>query len=376
MTRAVRSIVVALVGIGAVVPALFAVPSSSGSETVMVMSNAADKNEVIAFRKSHDGQFYEAERYDTGGRGSGGTTDPLGSQGSLKLSDDGNLLFAANAGSGNVSVFRVFQDHLALIDKTPSGGSEPVAITQLHDMVYVLNEGGSGSVVAFRLASNGRLQQIKNSTVYLTADLVGGASIAIRPDGKFVVVAERVSNNIDAFPVKGDGTLGAIVVNHSTAPGVFSALFDTKGVLIVNETGPAGASSASAVSSYTVQANGTLAVITQSLPTYGDANCWNVVTPNGKWVYESNSASSSISGFTIGANGALTPIGATVLVNNPTGSVNIDVATSSDGNYLFSLNTKTGTVGVYSIGSDGTLTTVQEIPGLPPSTGFNGIAAL
>ena len=376
MTQVVRSMIVALVGLGAAVPSVFAVPLRSHSETVMVMSNNADKNEVIAFRKSRDGQFHEAERYDTGGRGSGGTVDPLGAQGSLKLSEDGHLLFAANAGSGNISAFLVIGDHLVLTGKTPSGGSEPVAITQLRDTVYVLNEGGSGNVVGFKITWDGRLQQIPGSTAYLTGDLVGGASIAIRPDGAFVVVTERVTNNIDSFPVKSDGTLGPIVVNHSTAPGVFGALFDRQGKLIVNETGPAGASAASAVSSYSVLADGTLAAITQSLPTYGDGDCWNVVTPNGKWVYESNSASSSISGFDINKGGVLTPIGPTVLGTNPTGSVNIDVAVSTDGKYLFSLNTKAGTVGVFSIGDDGTLTSVQEIPGLPASAGLNGIAAL
>src|ERR1041384_3130054 len=92
---------------------------------VFVMTNNADANEVIAYEREQYGTLRSPHRYDTGGRGSGGTVDPLGSQGSLTLSDDHSYLFAANAGSGSVSVFRVLGARLALTDRVPSGGSEP-----------------------------------------------------------------------------------------------------------------------------------------------------------------------------------------------------------------------------------------------------------
>src|SRR5437763_901071 len=72
-----------------------------------VMTNDARKNEVISYERGPDGRLSLADRYETAGRGSGGRVDPLQSQGSLTLSKDNRLLFAANAGSGTVSVFRV-----------------------------------------------------------------------------------------------------------------------------------------------------------------------------------------------------------------------------------------------------------------------------
>jgi hypothetical protein len=51
-------------------------------------------------------------------------------------------------------------------------------------------------------------------------------------------------------------------------------------------------------------------------------------------VYTSNAGNSTLSGFNIERNGALTPIGATVVGQNPTGSTNIDIAASDDGRYL------------------------------------------
>ena len=72
---------------------------------VFVMTNDADANEVIAYERTPNGTLDDPHRYSTGGRGSGGTVDPLASQGSLTLSEDGSALFAANAGSGTVSLF-------------------------------------------------------------------------------------------------------------------------------------------------------------------------------------------------------------------------------------------------------------------------------
>jgi len=220
------------------------------------------------------------------------------------------------------------------------------------------------------------LHQIRNSTTYLTAANSGGSSLSISPNGEILSVTERVPNNIDTFHINPNGTLAPIVVNKSSAPGVFAAAFSPGGDLMVSETGPAGGVDASALSSYAVLANGTLSVVSQSVPTFGNANCWNAVAPNGKWVYVSNAGSSTISGFAIGQSGELTPIGGTVVGTNPDGSTNLDIAVSGDSKYVFTLNSGTGTVGVFAILANGALRNVDEIGGLPKSSGFNGIAAL
>ena len=92
------------------------------------------------------------------------------------------MLFAANAGSGTVSVFRVFRSSLLLVDQVPSGGSEPLSVAKFGNLVYVLNSAGSGSIVAFNLRAGVHLQQIENSTTYLTATNSGGSSLSISPN--------------------------------------------------------------------------------------------------------------------------------------------------------------------------------------------------
>jgi 6-phosphogluconolactonase len=365
-----------MIALSVVVPVVAAVAPAWGQETVFVMSNNAEKNQVIAFERKNDGSYFERNRFDTFGRGSGGVNDPLEAQGSLTLSADHTLLFAANAGSGDITVFRVVGSSLLAIDLKPSGGSQPVSIAQFGSTVYVLNSGGAGSVTAFRLSPSGQLQPIANATAFLSANATGGASISVSPTGQTVAVVERIANNIDTFHVNADGTLVAAVVNPSPGAGAFSARFAPDGKLIVSETGPATATDGSGISSYTVLENGTLTAVSQSVPTFGAANCWNAITPDGTHVYVSNAGPSNISGFTIDAAGQLTPIAGTIVGSNPAGSTNLDITISRDGKFLYSLNGEVGTVGVFAIQPNGALEEVTQIPGLPAAAGFNGIAAL
>jgi len=145
--------------------------------------------------------------------------------------------------------------------------------------------------------------------------------------------------------------------------------------LLVSENQPNGVD-VSSISSYAVQPNGTIQAISQSVPKFGDANCWNAITPDGRFVYVDNAATSTIAGFSVAANGSLTPIAGTILASEPAGATNLDMSISGDGKVLFTLNSGLGTVSVYSINSNGTLTLLGDIDRLPKSAGFNGIAAL
>ena len=88
-----------------VVPHIYA--QAADQHAVFAMTNSVEGNQIIAYSRAADGSLIERNQIATGGRGSGGTTDPLGSQGSLTLSQDHSLLFAVNAGTGDISVFRV-----------------------------------------------------------------------------------------------------------------------------------------------------------------------------------------------------------------------------------------------------------------------------
>jgi 6-phosphogluconolactonase len=377
MRKVLRTLFMAGLAIGLASPGLSnsQTGDSDNAGAVFVMTNAVDKNVVIAYRRrATDGMLQETGRFATGGRGSGGNTDPLESQGSLRLSQDHSLLFAVNAGSGSVSVFSVHGSDLSLVDKVISGGSEPNAVAQHGNLVYVANVGGSSNVVGFIL-NNGKLKQIPNSTRFLSTNNSGIGGLAFSPDGRFLVVVERLTNLIDVLTVQGDSTLSPIVENPSAGPGAFSVSFAPNGTALVSETGPSTAPIGSAISSYEIASNGALTPISTSVPTLGAANCWNVVTADGRFVYVSNAGSSTISGFAIANSGSLSALPGTVVGENPEGSGNLDIAVSSDGKFIYTLNSAAGAIGIFAIQKDWTLLNVGFASGVSPLSGFNGIAA-
>ena len=376
MMKSVSGLMAFALCFGASSTAIHAADSFQGKGTsVFVMTNDNQKNEILAYQRSYDGQFVLKTKVPTGGQGSGGTNDPLQSQGGLTLSGDHNLLFAVNSASGSVSSFHLIDGFPVLVDNESSGGAFPVAVTEHNGTVYVLNAGGSGAVEAFKTDLLGRLHQIQHSKIFLTGDNSGASSISVSPNGRWLVVIEKASNSIDVFPMHGDGTLGTVVNNKSVTPGVFATNFAPNGQLLVSENQPGG-TGVSSISSYTINPDGTLTAITQSVRTFGDGNCWNVITPNGKTVYVDNAGTSTVAGFSIATNGTLTPIANTIVSTLPSGAGNLDIAVSSDGKYLFNLQSGVGAIGIFTINSDGTINSVGDIQGLPANAGFNGIAAL
>ncbi len=369
MVRMKSSLVVCLLAIGAL--SISNIPSARAQEdsgAVFVMTNAASGNQIDAYTRNEDGSLLSAGTFATGGNGSGGTIDPLHSQGSLQLNADHTLLFAVNAASGTISSFAVRGSQLTLVDTVPSGGAFPTALAQNGSLLFVLNAGGNGNVTGFRVSHDGRLQQIAKSTRSLSATGTSPTSLALSPNNLFLAVTETATNNIDVFRVFENGTLSDITVNQSAGAVPFAAVFAPNGALIVGNA-------SNTISSYQIQWNGSLSVISSELPTLGAATCWDVVSANGRAVYTSNAGSSTLSGFAIGRSGSLTAIDQTVVGVNPAASTNLDIAASADGKFLYTLNARTGVIGIFSINRDGSLQVVGQMSGLPAAEGINGIAA-
>jgi len=369
MTKIIRTLLLTLLTLALISPIISNAQTSRSSGAVFAMTNAADHNVIIAFQRTSNGALRPARRFATGGRGSGGTVDPLGSQGSLIFTQNRQFLLAVNAGSGDISVFRVSGPMLQLVDKVSCGGSQPVAIAQYGNLVYVVNAGGNSNVIGFHLDGNGQLSQITGSIAFLSTSNAGPGSIVFGPGGQQLLVTEKVTNLIDVFNVQADGTLGALVTNASAGAGAFAAAFAPNGAALVSET-------AGALSSYGVQSDGKVVTISASVPTLGAATCWQAVTPDGRFVYTSNAGSSTISGFMIGKTGALTALPGTVVATLPSNSTNLDMAISADGKFLYTVDAGTGKVSTFSIDSDGMLNSLGEAGGLPANSGINGLAAM
>lgn len=332
---------------------------------IFTMTNASDGNQVVAFEHSATGELTPAGTYPTGGSGNGAG---LGSQGSLVLTENGRWLFAVNAGSDSISVFRVNPSGLMLRDVVPSGGDMPISITVYGRMLYVLNAGGAENISGFRFHPNGMLQAVEGSTRPLSGAGVGPAQVQFTPDGRFLVVTEKLANKIDVFLVDRNGYASMPVVNDSYGMTPFGFDIRADGTLVVSEAF-GGAPDASALSSYQIAVDGTLLLVSGSIATTETAACWVVTTPNGDFTYTTNTGSGSVSGYGLDRGGELTLLNADGQTGQTgDGSLPIDAIDAGDGQFLYVLNAGDDSISSFQINADGSLTDLGKVTGLAASS--------
>ncbi len=354
--------------------ALLAQDSAPGA--VFAATNNATRNQIVMYRRLENGKLKWMGRFDTGGRGQSGINDPLQSQSSLLLTPDHSYLLAVNAGSSDISLFRVLQNQLQLLQVQPSMGGNPVSIAIHDDLIYVVNFGGTYHTAGFWLKPWGELVPVPRSRMPLSGLDTEPSTVAFSADGSKLVISERQTNLVDVFSVGSDGTLSNPVFNKFTSIEPFGLEVSKSGVLLV--TSPAGA-----VTSYSFNADNTLTVISKNSPSSGGATCWVVDYGGQAWV--SNTISSTLSAYNLAWDGTLAPYGV-VATEPPTGptifpalpaptSFPLDLALSGDGKYLYAVYSTLGQIIGYQTGKDGKLTKIEAVNAYQPQVGVEGLAA-
>ncbi len=336
---------------------------------VYTSTNDAIANEVIVFQRSADGRLSQRSDVSTGGTGSG--LSNLGSQGAVTLSQDGRWLLVTNAGSNDVSVFRVNGTTLTLTDREPSGGTFPVSVAIRGSVVYVLNAGAPNSVQGFTLSQDGTLSPLVGATQPLSAAMTGPAQVSIDPRGTRLVVTEKATNLITTYPLSKTGQIGTGVSTPSASPTPFGFAFDNRGRLVVSEA-VGGAANASVLSTYAIADNGSLQVISASVPTLQTAACWVVITNNGRLVFTTNTGSGNVSGFERSPDNSLELL-ASVAVNTGAASRPLDMALSRNSQYAYVLAPGNNTLRPYTVNANGTLSGLGPVDDIPGSA--YGLAA-
>ncbi len=354
--------------------------------SVYAMTNSLEKNEIAVYDRAGDGRLELREYVATGGHGVGNTTEPidaLGSQGPLVMSPDHRWLFAVNAGSDEISVFRVRAGSLTLVDKVRSGGQFPASIAVHRQLVYVLNAGGEGNITGFTRDHDGRLHALAGSTRALDVGgtnppffLVSPAQVGFNPSGDLLAVTIKGSNELRLFSIGPDGQPSASPVttmSHGSTP--FGFAFDQRGRLLVAEpfgNASVGTPGASAVSSYRVRPDGSLQLISASIENGQSATCWVGIDRSQRFAFTTNNGSDTVSVFAIDAAGNLNLLDAAAA---RTGTAPVDLALTPEGNFLYNVNAGSGTISGYRIEADGELTPLGEVHGLPEDSGAVGIVA-
>ena len=320
---------------------------------IYTMSNAVAANQVMVYQRMTAGVLSPVGAVATGGKGSGAG---LGSQGSLVLSGSHSWLLAVNAGSDDISVFRVTSTGLSLASRTASGGHMPISVTIAGRAVYVLNAGTPNNITGFTLGHDGSLTPIANSTASLSGPSVGPAQVQFDADGDQLVVTEKGTSMIDVFTVAHNGALGNRVstLSHGMTP--FGFAFGRKNRIFVSEAF-GGGTNASAASSYNLSSAGTVQTISGSIGTQQTAACWLVVDPSGRYAYTTNTGSNTVSLFRIASDGSLTLV-SSIAGSTPTGGP-IDATFSADGRYLHVLTGGAASIVTFQVQSNGSLISVS-----------------
>jgi 6-phosphogluconolactonase len=316
---------------------------------VYTSSNAPEGNAVLVYPRTAAGNLGAPLAVPTGGTGTGGG---LGNQGAVFLSRNAKRLLVVNAGSNTISAFAVARDGLRLTDVVPSGGVQPVSLTEHRGIVYVLNA-GSDAITGFTLDHDGRLTPLAGSTRGLGDTGTAPAQVSFSPDGGLLVVTEKATNQIVTFVVDRDGLASEGLVQPSSGMTPFGFAFGKRNHVFVSEAF-GGAPLGSAVSSYVADADGVLTAVTASAATLQTAACWVVVTPNGRFVYTTNTGSASVSAFAAAADGTITLTPASGRAGE-TGAGPIDAAISGNGRFLYTLNGGSDTISSFEVLGSGAL---------------------
>lgn len=349
-----------------------------GTPNVFALTNVAEDNEVVLYRRATNGTLTLVGRIATNGNGTGSRLD---SQGALILNENNTRLYACNAGNDTISVFAVGNTKPTLIQVINSGGDMPVSLTIHGNLLYALNAGSGANIFGFTVNPDGTLTQLAGSFRRLSTLIGAPAEISFNPAGNVLIVTNKATdvlvppqNIIDTFTVAANGLPSATpIANASFGIRPFGFAVRSDGVIVVAEAFN-DIPNQSAASSYQVLANGNLQVISGSVHETQTAGCWIAITNNGQYAYETNTLSDTISSFTVAANGSLSllnPVAA--MTGAMSGPVDMDL--SADGQYLHVLLTSAGQVATYRIEANGSLTSLGQVGGIAPMAGASGLAA-
>ena len=346
-----------------------------GRGAVFVQTNDINENAILAYARSADGGLTLVGRYPTSGVGGtepGAPTDALSSQGSLTYDRDHHLLYAVNAGSDSVSVFDVRQTRLRLLQVIGSGGQFPSSVAVHHDLVYVMNAGGDGSINGYRVDGD-RLTPIAGSERSLGLDnttppffLGSPGQIGITANGSQLLVSAKGNGYVDAFALGPDGQPAATPVTTQTGPVPFGFVLDRRGRVVLTDAS-GSANTFHVLPSGALTPTGTAAANGQA------ATCW--ITEARGYFYATNTASNTITGYAETPHGQLSLLNASGVGASTDGGP-IDLAASPGGSQLYELNGLAGDLGVYAVAPDGTLTQTETVGGLPAFDGVNGMEGI
>jgi 6-phosphogluconolactonase (cycloisomerase 2 family) len=179
-----------------------------------------------------------------------------------------------------------------------STASSPVALALAPSLnALFLANSSSNNVSAFSLNSDGSLGASSGNVGVGTTPM----GLAIDPAGKFLFVANEVSSNISVFTINGTSLKAVSGSPFTTIPAGTTVGTDPV-ALAVSPTGKflyVANQSANTVAAFTISNSGSLAPFGQPAYQVGTSPSGMAITPSGAFLYVANSGSNNVSAFGI-----------------------------------------------------------------------------
>lgn len=373
-------------GLAAAAPAVLGSPAASNNPpkgevgAVFAMTNENPANKIVAFSRNANGILTQSGIYLTGGIGQGVDFD---TQGGLTLNHDNSFLYAVNPADDLITVFSVKGSKLCKV-QTIYGGDQPLSIT-LSKNGYAYSLAGSvanNGIFGFKVDDkSGKLTPLTNKTIPLSSPISVPGDVVFAPDGRSLVVTNKVGSTLDVFAVdeNGHASDGPMTTIASSGIRPFAATFNNGSFLYVIESGLPAMKNA-ALSTYRLNGGSapSLTALTKAERNDQTDGCWVVVTPDEKYAYTANFVSSTISSYKLAEDGTASLIKGDEAMPGGKDGNPVDLVLSRDGKFLYNLLRGTGAIAAWEIQGDGSLKQVGELfgkgKGIPVNYGASGLA--
>jgi 6-phosphogluconolactonase len=278
------------------------------------------------------------------GRGAGGEGTSGGRGGSEnmggKASDGGSggesrrtLVFVGSGDwanePGKVTVFSLNRAalKLELLGDAPAGGlASFMAIDTTRQLLFVADE-KDGGVISFAVDSRtGTLTNLGT-----TASANHPVSLALSPDGKYLLGANYNEGSVDVYPIAEDGKAQASAQTLATASHAHSVMFDAQGrVLVANE-------GADSISHLTFSAGKLTAATPASSGSFSPRHM--ALDATGR-VYVASERGDFVTAYTREATGALSQLWQEARLDkgSPTENTGADIHLTPDSRFLYATN--------------------------------------
>ena len=340
---------------------LCAADAAAEGRFVYTNDDVAGPNTVSGFRVGSDGALVPVpgSPFTTGGTGGRGG---FFASNRITVFASRDLLFASNAGSNDISVFRIdgLTGSLTPVSGSPfpSGGvsSLGISLAATPDGRFLIAANTrSRNLVIFKVTATGALRPVQSRAGLPEAP----DGIKVSPDGRFLAVSYPAANLIEMYVIGANGDLtpaegSPFVTTQSTGLDINC----TSDRLYAGDAVPG-----TSVEVFSISAGGALTPLAGSPFALDTRSIGNVVllNPTDEILFVSNLDTATIATARVDRDGALTPVPESPFPVGPTAFDPAGMATDRSGRFLYVADF-VNEVAVFVVTSSGTLVPVAGSP--------------